>query len=375
MTSILLITRHYPPAVSGGAKRPFLLAQALRRAGVEVRICAPSLPDGEPGWALPHPNRDPPTGNSPDRFSLRAIGRDLLLWPDPDIRWCRRAAQVVIASGWKPDWVLSTSPPESIHVAGEMLARRTGARWIADFRDLWLQNPHRRERRRFYRQIGERLLAGRLLARADLALAVDPVVGAEASKLGARRVVILPHFVAGTMPTPARLPGGVYLLHAGSVALSDPDADIRDLLGPFEVASSRNADLRLVFVGRLTDAEACAIAASPASSRIETLGVRPLEETLALMAGADGLVFVASGKMHVPPSKLVDYLAVGRPIIACGDGAWRADPRVPPGEAALAMSDVAAAPRSSAPKPPTADESASQLLALLSVASGRSRPA
>jgi glycosyltransferase involved in cell wall biosynthesis len=327
---LLLLTRHYPPAVSGGIRRPYLLASALRGLGVEVRVIAPSLPGGEPGLAVPHPNRDPSGDAGPARPSLRGLARDLLLWPDPDIRWCQRAADAGIAEGWQPDWVLSTSPPESIHVAGRRLARALGARWAADFRDLWLEAPHRAERRRLHRQIGERLLARGLLPQADLVLAVDPVVAAEAGRLGARDPQVLEHFTSEEPVEPFRYEGsGLNILHAGSIAFSDPEASIGDLLAPFEAAYATRRDLVLNFAGRLTAAEQARIAASPAAVSIRQFGPVPYETARAMMAGADALAFVGSAKMHVPPSKITDYLAFDRPIVACGDGPWRADPRVP----------------------------------------------
>lgn len=364
---VLLLSRHYPPAVSGGAKRPFLLAEALREAGVDVRVCAPSLPPGEAGWAVPHPNRDPSTTTAPPKFSLRALARDLLLWPDPDIRWCMRAAETVLGDGWRPDWVMSTSPPESIHVAGEHIARLINARWAADFRDLWLDAPHRRERLRLHRRIGERRLARRLLPKADLVTAVDPVVAAEATRLGAKNVQVLPHFVADTRPALADLPKDTLnIVHAGSIALSDPEADVAGLLAPFEAARVRNPALRLHLAGRLTDAEKAAIEASPAASAIRTWGIMPLDGALGMMAAADALIFVASAKMHVPPSKIADYLMFDAPVIACGDGPWRKDPRVPAGDPAEAMArlkrgdkhNIALAPRK-------ASEAAASLLQMM----------
>jgi glycosyltransferase involved in cell wall biosynthesis len=363
---LLLLTRHYPPAISGGARRPFLLARALREIGVEVRVCAPSLPEGEPGWAVPHAHRDPSTTDMPRDFTLAGVGRDLLLWPDPDIRWCLRAAETAVAGGWKPDWVLSTSPPESIHVAGLSVARRLGARWAADFRDLWLTAPHRRERLRLHRRIGERLLARRLLPKADLVLAVDPVVAGEATRLGARSAHVLAHFTVDEAPAAAPMPDGLNVVHAGSVALSDPEADIRDMLAPFEAAIAANASLRLIFVGRLLDRERDAILRSPAAPRIEMRGPKPLDEALSIMAGADALAFVASKKMHVPPSKIVDYLRFDRPVIACGDGPWRADPRVPKCDPAEAMARLKRGDgRNVSALPPIARQTAHQILGLM----------
>lgn len=330
---ILLLTRHYPPAVSGGAKRPYLLARALRSAGVEVRVCAPSIPEGEPGWAVPHANRDPSPAVGKSSLGLRDVAREFLLWPDPDIRWCLRAADSALADRWKPDWVFSTSPPESIHVAGERIARRTGARWLADFRDLWLQSPHRRERLLAHRRMGERVLARRLLPKADLVTAVDSVVASEARTLGAGRVEVLPHFAPTALnkKSPDLLPAEtINIVHAGSVRLSDPEARIEDLLGPFELAQSKNAALRLFMVGRLTNAECEAIQRSRAAASISVVGVVPLDRAYEYMRSADALTFVASAKMHVPPSKITDYLMFDAPIIACGVGPWRADTRFSP---------------------------------------------
>lgn len=332
MNRLLVFARHYPPAISGGARRPFLLARELRKLGVDVRVCAPSLPDGEPGWAVPHPKRDPATGQGPPAFDLKDIARDLLLWPDPDIRWCRRAAQAVAASmkqaNWRPDWILSTSPPESIHAAGRELAAEFDAFWAADFRDHWLVNPHRRERRRVHRQIGERWQARRLLAKTNLVLAVDDQIAAEMRGLGGRNVHTLAHFAPDIEPEPVTLDSAtINIVHAGSIALSDPEARIEELLGPFNEAASTRPDLRLHLIGRLTDGEVATANASASAGQIAVHGPVSYARALGWMQAADALALVASRKMHVPPSKIVDYSRFDAPIIACGEGPWRDDPR------------------------------------------------
>jgi hypothetical protein len=276
----------------------------------------------------------------------------------------------VLLNNWKPDWVFSTSPPESIHVAGERLARRTGAKWAADFRDLWLEAPHRRQRLRFHRRQGERWLADHLLPRADLVTAVDSVVAAEASRLGARDVRVLPHFVADVRPIPDRLPPtSINIVHAGSVALSDPDADISELLKPFEAAVARNSELRLHLVGRLTDNERTRVAHSPAAQAIDVHGVKSLEQAASMMAAADALAFVASSKMHVPPSKIADYLSFDAPLIPCGTGAWRSDPRVPEVNAEEFMAQLKRGQsRNVDISPPTASNAAQRLLEWMGIA-------
>lgn len=364
---IALIARHYPPAVSGGARRPADLVRALRAAGVIVDVIAPSLPDGESGLAIPHPNRDPATG-PPAAPTLRDHARELLLWPDPDIRWSLRAAHGA-ATLPRPDWIVTTSPPESLHAAGLWLKKRTGARWAADFRDHWLERPHRRERAVPWRRAGEGLIARRWLARTDAAFAVDESIAAELGNLGAPRVAVLPH-AADPPPAPLMLPAEtINVVHTGAVALSDPEADIGAMLAAFAAAHARNPALRLHLAGRLTDTERTAIAASPAAAAIVDRGVLPLDRARALQAGADALIFVASVKMHVPPSKIVEYLATDLPIIACGEGPWRADPRVPAGSPVDALAALTKGARvAGRARAPTPEAVAQMLLAMLEAA-------
>lgn len=338
---IILLARHYPPAVSGGAKRPFLLAQALRKAGHDVLVCAPSLPDQEPGWAVHHPHRDPSTqADLRKRISLRSTAREWMLWPDPDIRWSMRAAKTAAASGIRPDWVISTSPPESIHVAGEWLARQTGARWLADFRDLWLESPHRQERTQLHRRFGERIIASRLLPRASIVTAVDDVVVLEAQRFGGKNVKKLAHFTPDLTPQSgtSSLPNDmINVVHVGSIGLSDPEAQISRLIEPFEIAWRSNPALQLHFVGRLTDSERDTVSASVAVSAIKLWGVVALDRAYNFMHEADALALVGSSKMHVPPSKIVDYMMFDAPIIAAGAGPWRQDPRSPTDDATAAL--------------------------------------
>jgi glycosyltransferase involved in cell wall biosynthesis len=320
---ILFLARHYPPAVSGGARRPFLLANALRARGCEVFVVAPSLPDGEMGRAVPHPNRDPSTAPA-GKPTLRDIARELLLWPDPDIRWSRRVADA--ARAIPADWVITTSPPESLHAAGLAVKRATGARWLADFRDHWLDRPHRTARAATHRRIGERFLARAWLKRADAVTCVDRFIAAELEGYGAHAPVVLPHFMPPEAAEKVSLPEETLnVVHTGSIALSDPAADIHELLAAFAAARALNPRLALHLVGRLTDEET---AAARGIAGVFLHGVQPYAMALGYQRAADALIYLGSSKTRVPPSKIVEYFAAQAPIVAVGSGDWRADPRV-----------------------------------------------
>ena len=70
------------------------------------------------------------------------LGRSVLL-PDPEIAWFADAVRVGTRAVREReiDVVLSTSPPNSVHVIAAAIARRTGIPHVADFRDSWLANP------------------------------------------------------------------------------------------------------------------------------------------------------------------------------------------------------------------------------------------
>ena len=100
------------------------------------------------------------------RAAAREIFHAFVLLPDPEVAWLpdalRAGVRVVRERGI--DVVLSTSPPNSTHVIAAAIARRAGVPFVADFRDSWLANPHRRYERRSVR--AKRAVEGRIAHRA-----------------------------------------------------------------------------------------------------------------------------------------------------------------------------------------------------------------
>lgn len=329
--NILLIARHYPPAVSGGARRPYHLARALAECGANITVAAPD-PDPElDSIVTEHPRRDPVVETEPGRHhksGWRDRVRPWVYWPDPDIVWTRRVVQSVLARSIKPDWVITTSPPESIHWAGFALKQRLGCGWAADFRDHWFKRAFQTYRRgRSLRGSLERLYAKRLLGSVDHLSAVNPAILAEIEALAGARAdrtaLVLGHFAVERQAEPFRFEGrGPHLVHTGSFELSDPDTLIETLIEPFEIASAADPNLRLHLVGRLTRRERSVIENSPASGAIILHGVVDMTTALAMQDGSDALVLVASRDAGVPPGKVSEYLGAARPVIAIGSEDW-----------------------------------------------------
>src|SRR4029077_1419174 len=114
------------------------------------------------------------------------LGRRVLL-PDPEIAWFGDAVRAGTRAVRERaiDVVVSTSPPNSVHVIGAAIARRSAVPHVADFRDSWLANPHRRYERRSVRAKSavEARIARTALRRIGAVSAVTPANAEEAAAL------------------------------------------------------------------------------------------------------------------------------------------------------------------------------------------------
>ncbi len=366
-----MLARHFPPAISGGARRPYLLARALAEAGHEVRVIAPAPCDGVAVIPVPHPHVDPDTDTAAGPPSQRDRLRHAVLLPDPDVRWAIRASRARLDI--VPDWVLTTSPPESVHVGGWLLARRYRCRWAGDFRDHWFESPLRAERAGSpMRSFAERWLARRLAGRMDAAIAVGRTIAAEVRALGvAGPVEVIENFA---LPPERRIPcapGEIHLIHTGSFTLSDPARRIEPVLEAF--AAAANPRVRLHLVGRLTEEEQRMVAACPTAGRIDLTGPVGLETAQAWQAAADVLLLVTAPDTPHVPGKLAEYRAAGKPVIAFGGGGWqKAAGLAALGSVAALARAIAALPDAPPPlePPPSPAEAARRLIALLGSVGG-----
>lgn len=359
---IVILCRHFPPAVSGGARRPYLLATELAARGHDVAVLAPQPCDGLTVVAVPHPQIDPPADGARTPGRLRDRLREWLLLPDPDIRWALRAARAPLP--WRPDWVISTSPPESSHVAGWLMRRRHGCRWLADFRDHWIRDPLRGVlARSAVRRRIERRIAHFVLRDADAIAATTPAIIEEITSFArTRNVAAIPNFADPPSPR-SPLPGeGIHIVHTGGFLLSDHGRPLDPVLTAFETAGRR--DLRLHLVGRLRHDEIARAKKSSAADRIIITGPLPLDEARAYQGVADILLLVA-GRTQVP-GKLAEYRAAGRPMLVHGDGPWAEMAGLQPvADLRLAFAGL---PGSATPPPPgpTVADATDRFLALMS---------
>src|SRR5262245_12026618 len=164
MKTVLFVAYYFQPSVDAGAKRAegffkhlpehgydrvlitvaegnYLTAPgavAADAAGV-VRVREKRLvPRGSSARAAAEPPRAP----GPLAGALKRVFRELVYVPDGYRGFygpaCRAALELI---GRRPvDVILTTSSPYTSLRIGHQLSRRTGIPWVADFRDLWIEN-------------------------------------------------------------------------------------------------------------------------------------------------------------------------------------------------------------------------------------------
>jgi glycosyltransferase involved in cell wall biosynthesis len=245
------------------------------------------------------------------------------------------------------DCVLTTSPPTSAHLIGLALKRRTGVRFVADLRDSWLANPHRRYERRSVRakRALEERVARRVLGKADAITAVTPFIAREAASLTRPETPV--HVVPNGCDFDdfdglTYAPGERFVvLHAGSFFGQRSPR-------PFLEAVVALDDPRVVarFLGDLRPADRAWALELGLGDRLELDGFRPHRETLAAMKAADVLLLLvprAGGRgLSILSGKVYEYLASERPVLAlvppegaaaellrATGSAWIADPDDP----------------------------------------------
>ena len=374
MKKVLIIAYYWPPSGGSGVQRWLKMSKYLVRMGIDVTVYTPENPSDVPTdhsleqevppeiKVIRRPITEPyklyrrfisgrsdsgvrttPINSSPksakEKFALWV--RANLFIPDPKISWKRGSVRFLTKylKEHPVDTLITTGPPQSMHLIGLELARRLPVRWVADFRDPWTRIhyfsflPLTGFARRRHERL-ERLV----LERADALVSVtDGICEDFRNQLGPERAGKVFKIYNGfdsedfekalqtagpeSSPENAVSRKRFVISHTG-VFLSDYDPAVlwkalRELSD--EDREGFGADLLLRLAGRTDKAVTDAIAA--AGLPYEDLGYLPHVEAIRLQLASDVLLL----SMHPSPEmkkvltgKIFEYIATGRPIVSIG---------------------------------------------------------
>jgi len=167
---VLIITYYFPPISSGGTFRLLKFAKYLPEFGWDpIVVCARPTEDDHIDHDLTAELPQSVIVERVGHFHPKQIEKGLLtlwkiLWklrlravaarlepykvlqwlpPDPYLTWIApvfRTAKSLVHQ-YRPDLIVTSAPPHSVHLIGLWLKRTTDLPWVADFRDPWSQNP------------------------------------------------------------------------------------------------------------------------------------------------------------------------------------------------------------------------------------------
>jgi len=342
---LVVVSYFHPPFPSSGGNRWVAMAHYLRAAGHRVTVVASdafgSLPDDEANSVvrardlksagllrrvlrrgpLPEPGQGAAVERPPSSLLTKILVPDthIVSWLPAAIRAVRR----LVARG-DVDCVVTTGPPDSVHLVGLALGSRRPA-WLADFRDGWSFEPLREPFPTALQRRLDAALERRVVRRADaLVAATQPIADDFRRRLGVNAVTVTNGYdprldgaaekaILPSLPEDRRL-----IVHTG--ALSGPRG--RDAR-PFLEALKRLADeprvgsqIVLVQAGPTLPGDEPLLDALGQRGLALTLGVVPRPSSIALQRRAAVLVLLTSDEVSQSTGKLYEYLAAGRPILA-----------------------------------------------------------
>jgi glycosyltransferase involved in cell wall biosynthesis len=253
---------------------------------------------------------------------LRALS-DFWLLPDSYVGWAKRARAAAarrIARGGI-DALLSSSPPDSVHLAARPLARRFGLPWVADFRDPWVSLHLRRPPTGWHRARHEALERA-VLAESDVVLTASRTHADRIAPAAAKRVVHLPNgYEPDTTPSAPRAGAADHfrIVFTGTLSQMPDTGVLLDALHEFLAhRPEARRRLRVTLAGPFdTGYQDRAIALGLTPGIVDFPGPLAHAGTRALQRAADLLLLWKPHAMPtMVPGKLYEYLETGRPLVA-----------------------------------------------------------
>lgn len=309
----------------------------LIRAGAST--CRRVMP-----WGIELTVRDPlgvyrdkaPTGASVKRRKSSRMRQLLVRWlfnPDPGIIWAQFAARhrLVAKNAVGAIFVLSSSPPESAHIAAASIARKLATKLVVDMRDGWLDEPLKPLLRasRFQRWREGRLEKS-VLEGADRVFVTSPVWKAlleNRRPIVRGKTTVLFNAYPPNERSPIKRTGGsrsngpIKLLHAGRFTGSSLSRVASKLLEPLLPGIAGAGAVGVVtLLGTLEarDLEEIARWEQRFLSEGWTIEIKdaiPRDEMMTLLGQADGLLLLSASYAAIP-SKLFEYIPIAKPIFA-----------------------------------------------------------
>ena len=263
--------------------------------------------------------------------------RGNLFLPDPRCMWIRPSVSYLkkYLKDHPVDLIVSTGPPQSMHIIGMKLARQTGLPWIADFRDPWTRIFYfkhlsmTRTTERWHKKMEKKVLDA-----ASAVVAVSPLVQQEFQEMTQTPVELITNGFdecdfAGAACTEAA--GGkdkdFIITHTGLFAADGNPSVLWETLRDKCIKDPVFKDrLKIKLIGKTDRQITESIEAAGLGENLTDMGYQPHDKAVEEQRRASLLILPLRKEPEykaVLPGKLYEYLASWRPVLGIGqpDGA------------------------------------------------------
>ena len=257
--------------------------------------------------------------------SFKGILANALLSPDAGVWWAYKVQKIAIFRPYfrRCHTVISSSPPNSIHLLAKKIAKTYQCRWLMDMRDGWLDEPLKRtllflKPLESYQEKScllscDLILANTALWKEKLLFRNRALEGKIEILMNSVELSMLDRCSLAPVPTKDK-----YLLYAGSFRLSDKKREAKFLLKPLLSAMMESSIRRVVLLGNFNDLDRQEISLfqnlMKGEISIELVSGVSREELSKFLMKASGFL-LTSHSLSALPSKFFDYLACSRPIL------------------------------------------------------------
>ena len=252
------------------------------------------------------------------------------LWITPSVKFLKKYLEE-----HPVDLIVSTGPPQSMHLIGRRLSLETGIPWIADFRDPWTKIFYfkhlsmTRATKRWHHKMEKKVLDD-----ATAVVAVSPLVQQEFQAMTLTPVELITNgydecdFPAGKCEEAAGGPGREFTItHTGLFAADGNPTVLWEVLAE----KCRKDDnfrkaLKVKLIGKTDEQITASLKEAGLSGNVINMGYHPHAKAIEEQRKASLLILPLRKEPEykaVLPGKLFEYLASWRPVLGIGqtDGA------------------------------------------------------
>lgn len=258
------------------------------------------------------------------RLSLFIRGN--LFIPDPRVMWVRPSVRFLkrYLEEHPVDAIVTTGPPQSMHLIGLRLSKETGLPWVADFRDPWTKMF-------YFKHLGltpwaekkHRRLEQSVLDGATRVIAVSPLVQDEFKAMTKTPVELITNgYDEEDFEKDVELDENFNITHTGLFASDgNPETLWKILARKCEEDEEFRKSLRIRLVGKTDKEITDSIEAAGLGGNLKDFGYQSHETAVREQLNASILILPLRKEPEyraVLPGKLFEYLASHRPILGIG---------------------------------------------------------